>query len=407
MTDRPVIDFDHHSAEFAEDPVARYRELQERCPVAWSPAYGGFWVTTKFDDVAHVAKNDATFSSQRSPHGGEGTPFVIPKHPAKPQHPIEFDPPKSLEYRKVLNRMLSRHEVARMAPRIEEHVTRVIDEFIEDGECDLIHDLTGPVPAAITLDWLGFDAGDWYRFSEPLHDLFAAVPGSERANRGAEGLDFLYRECEALIRRRRAEPADDATTHLINSEIDGRYLDDEGLMAVIFLLIVGGVDTTTSLTGSSLVWLAQNPDERARLAKDRDLIPSATEEFLRVFAPSQSMARTVTEDTEVRGCPMKAGERVLIPWVAANFDEEAFPDALDVQLERSPNRHASFGIGVHRCVGAPLARAMFAEMLEQVLDRLPDYEIDESTLVPYPSKGSQTGWDTVRATFTPGKRLLT
>jgi cytochrome P450 len=400
----PVIDFDHHSAAFAADPVGTYRKIQQECPVAWSDAYGGFWVTSRYADVAQVAKDDATFTSTRTPHGGEGTPFIIPKHPGEPQYPIEMDPPESLEYRRVLNPMLSRHAVAAMAPMIEGHVTRVIDGFIERGECDLIHDLTGPVPAAVTLDWLGFPPEDWYRFSEPLHDLFAAVPDSERAERGAEGLGFLYAQCLDLIAQRRAEPADDATSVLVTTPVAGELLDDEKLMSVIFLLIVGGVDTTTSLTGQSLVWLAQNPEERARLAADRSLVPTATEEFLRVFAPSQSMARTVTTDTEVGGCPMKAGDRVLIPWVAANFDDDAFPDATRVVLDRAPNRHASFGLGVHRCVGAPLARAMFAEMLVQVLDRMPDLVVDPDGLVPYPSKGSQTGWDTAPATFTPGPR---
>lgn len=405
MTTRPVIDFDHHSPEFAVDPVGRYRELQRACPVAWTESHGGFWVTSTYETVARVAKDDATFTSTRTPYGGEGTPFVIPKHPGEPQYPIELDPPESLEYRRVLNPMLSRHAVARMAPMIKDHVTRVIDRFIESGSCDLIKDLTGPIPAAVTLDWLGFDPGDWYRFAEPLHDLFAAAPESERAEQGAAGLGFLYDQCLELISRRREEPTEDATSVLIRSEVGGRLLDDEELMSVIFLLIVGGVDTTTSLTGQTLVWLAQHPEQRARLAADPELMPTATEEFLRVFAPSQSMARTVTTEVSVGGCPMQKGDRVLIPWVAANFDDAQFPEALEVDMGRTPNRHASFGLGVHRCVGAPLARAMFAEMVQQVLDRMGDYTVIEEELVPYPSKGSQTGWDTAPATFTPGPKL--
>lgn len=403
-TTRPVIEFDHHSAEFGKDPIGVYRRLQEECPVAWSDAYGGFWITTTYEDVARVAKDDATFTSQRTPDGGEGTSFVIPKHPGEPQYPIELDPPESLDYRRVLNPMLSRHAVADMAPMIEAHVTRVIDRFIESGSCDLVRDLTGPIPAAITLDWLGFEPGDWYRFAGPLHDLFAAVPDSERADKGAEGLGFLYEQCRALIAARREQPTEDATSTLVSTPVGGRLLTDDELMSVIFLLIVGGVDTTTSLTGQSLVWLAQHPDQRARLAAEPELLVAACEEFLRVFAPSQSMARTVTTDVEVGGCPMSKGDRVLIPWVAANFDDEAFPDATEVVLDRTPNRHASFGLGVHRCVGAPLARAMFAEVVRQVLERMPDYVVDEAGLVPYPSKGSQTGWDSAPATFTPGPR---
>jgi ferredoxin-NADP reductase len=171
---------------------------------------------------------------------------------------------------------------------------------------------------------------------------------------------------------------------------------------VIGLLIAGGVDTTTSLTGSVLVHLSRHPADRQRLIESPDLLDTATEEFLRAFAPSQSMARTAAAGAEIGGCPVHAGERVLIPWVAANHDPAVFADPAEIRLDRDATRHLSFGIGTHRCAGAHLARAMFREMITQVLTRLPDYRVIEDGLVAYPTRGNQTGWDAIPAVFTPG-----
>ena len=173
----------------------------------------------------------------------------------------------------------------------------------------------------------------------------------------------------------------------------------------MFLLIAGGVDTTTSLTGSTLVHLSANPHDRERLIREPDLLDIATEEFLRKFAPSQSMARTVRSDTEIGGCPVGAGERVLIPWVAANHDPSMYPDPDRVLLDRQPRTHLSFGIGSHRCAGAHLARAMFRAMVTAILTRIPDYQVQVEGLVKNESVGSQAGWDSIPVVFTPGTKL--
>ncbi|MEV5448249.1 cytochrome P450, partial [Streptomyces sp. NPDC052644] len=173
---------------------------------------------------------------------------------------------------------------------------------------------TNPLPAAVTLDWLGFPESDWAKLAGPIHDIFAALPGSERAVRGAAGLAYLDQRIRELIVERRAAPTGDAVSYLAaQRRPDGELFDADELVSVIGLLIAGGVDTTTSLTGSTLVHLSRHPEDRQRLIDSPDLLLTATDEFLRVFAPSQSMARTVRTDTEVGGCPVTAGERVLIP----------------------------------------------------------------------------------------------
>ena len=402
---RPTVDFDHHAPEFSADPVRGYRVLRDKCPVAWTDAYGGYWVTTRYADIARIAREDATFSSARGESGGAGTAIVIPRGPGLVQFPIELDPPEAALYRDLINPLLTRPAVDRLAPMVAAHTTAVIDDFIEAGSADLVTDLTNPVPTAVTLDWLGFPRADWKRLAGPIHDIFAAAPGSERGRRGGEALGYMAERIYQLVADRRETPTTDALSWLVAQvKPNGEPFTDDELLSVVFLLIAGGVDTTTSLTGSTLVYLAANPADRERLRREPALLETATEEFLRAFAPSQSMARTVMKDTTVGGCPVAHGERVLIPWVAANHDPEMFPDPERVILDRDPRAHLSFGIGTHRCAGAHLARVMFREMITQVLDRLPDYRVDTAGLVPYESRGNQSGWDAIPVTFTPAPR---
>ncbi|WP_344981289.1 cytochrome P450/oxidoreductase [Streptosporangium fragile] len=400
------VDFDHHSAACTADPVAYYQSFRERCPVGRTPAHGGFVYTTRYADVARIARDDDIFSSSRASTGEDRVAIVIPSGPGLEQYPIELDPPESTGYRDLINPLLTPDAVDRLRPMIARHATRVVDAFVEHGSADFVRDLTNPLPAAVTLDWLGFPEEDWARLAGPIHDIFAAPADSERARRGAEGLVHMERRIRELVRLRRAEPAADATSVLAaRRRPDGTLFGEDELVSVIGLLIAGGVDTTTSLTGSVLVHLSRHPEQRQRLIDSPDLLDTATEEFLRAFAPSQSMARTARTDTEIGGCPVRAGERVLIPWVAANHDPAVFPDPAEIRLDRDATRHLSFGIGTHRCAGAHLARAMFREMITQVLTRLPDFRVLEDGLVPYPTRGNQSGWDAIPAVFSPGPRL--
>jgi cytochrome P450/ferredoxin-NADP reductase len=397
--------FDHHSAECTADPVAYYQAFRERCPVGRTSAHGGFVYTTRHADVVRIARDDDTFSSSRSTPGGDGTAIVIPRGPGLEQFPIELDPPAATDYRDLINPLLTPDAVDRLRPMIARHATRIVDDFIEQGSADFVRDLTNPLPAAVTLDWLGFPAEDWPRLAGPIHDIFAALAGSDRARRGAEGLSYMEQRIRSLCRLRRSEPREDAVSYLVaQTHPDGTPFTEDELVSVIGLLIAGGVDTTTSLTGSVLVHLGRHPADRQRLIESPDLLDTATEEFLRAFAPSQSMARTARVDAEIGGCPVHAGERVLIPWVAANHDPAVFAAPEEIRLDRDATRHLSFGIGTHRCAGAHMARAMFREMITQVLTRLPDYRVISDGLVAYPTRGNQSGWDAIPAVFTPGTR---
>lgn len=400
--------FDHHSPECRDDIVGYYEEFREKCPVGRSTAHeNGYVYLTRYSDVFHVARNDALFSSTRAAGGLEGTAIVIPSGPfgGNMQYPLEMDPPDNFEYRRLLDLILSPAAIDDLRPMIARHASRIVDEFIESGSADMVTALTNPLPSAVTLDWLGFPEEDWMRIGRPIHDVFTSEPGSERAQRAYEGMSYLEQRIAELVTERRANPGTDAISVLVQErKIDGSLFSDAELLSVIGIAVTGGVDTTTSLTGSVLVHLDEHPEMRQQLIDAPDMLIDGTDEFLRRYGSVTAMSRTATTDTDIGGCPVKAGERVLLPWFAANHDPDVFSEPHEVRLDRDASRHLTFGIGTHRCPGAHLARAMFQEMIHQVLTRLPDYKVDRAAVVGYASRGNHMGWDVIPATFTPGVR---
>ena len=179
-----------------------------------------------------------------------------------------------------------------------------------------------------------------------------------------------------VVAQRRAKPGEDLVSYLLNAKFDDHVLDDEHLIGTLRLLLIAGIDTTWSGLGASLWHLATHADDRRRLVAQPELMPTAIEEFLRAYAPV-TMARVVREDTEFKGCPMKAGEGILLSFPAANRDPEMFPDADKVLIDRKENRHAAFGLGIHRCIGSNLARMEMTVGVEQWLRRIPEFELDQ------------------------------
>jgi cytochrome P450 len=395
MEDRcPVVHFDHTSAEHARDPVKSYRALREHGPIVWTSAYGGYFVVTDYEHVFEAARTEDVFSSARNEYGGEGLATVIPKVPVHLHIPVELDPPRSREYRKILNPMTSPAAIEQLKPRIKKVTTWFVDQIIESGECDLA-EVIG-VPAVVTLDWLGMPLDGWRRYAKALHAVLANRPGSPEHTEAVENhLPWITQQIKEHIRRSRQDPKNWIVQH---------GLSDDDAYSMVELLISGGVGTTGSLVSQALVYLSEHPDQRRELQESPELLERAVEEFLRAFSPTQALARTVMRDTELAGCPLHTGDRVLLAWASANRDPAAFDRPDDVDLRRWPNRHAAFGIGVHRCAGAHLGRAMARELIGQVITRMPDYRVDVTALQSYPSQGVNSGWQRIPTTFTPGKR---
>lgn len=393
--------FDHHSPEYVRASHDMFARLRRECPVAHSPLYGGFYVVTRYDDVARVARDDALFSSEWSAdHARLG--LSIPPMPHGHGF-IEMDPPESLKYRRAINPMFSPAAVERALPMIRGYVTAAIDDFIERGECDIVREFADRIPAMTTMGMLGLDVAGWKRYVDYFHHVVSddLEDAAYLERFGAD--NWVLGTLKEMIAERRARPRDDGLTWVINREIDGRPMTDEAAAESLILLMVGGFDTTSALLSNTLLHLSRNPEMRSRLTSDPSLMDGACEEFLRYFSPVQSLARTVTADCQLGGQHLRAGERLLLSWASANLDEKEFSDPEEVRIDRFPNRHQAFGLGTHRCAGSHLARAEFRLAVGEVLRRLPDYVAHPERGEQFRSTGMNNGWFSIPITFTPGR----
>ncbi|MGC5256122.1 cytochrome P450 [Gordonia sp. DT218] len=402
----PVAQFDHHSPEHTESHVAIYKKLRDETPVAWSESHGGFWVLSDYASVYEASRDDDMFSSARhDEYGGPGLAVTVPKAPTQFHIPIEIDPPNSAPYRKLINKVTAPKAAEKLQPLIKHYVTGILDSVIESGEADLA--IVAGVPAMVTVDWLGLDPADYKMYVDAMHTLVSAAPDSPEYRHAADvAVPQVERTVRAHIAHRRDNPTDDITTYFIDSDVNERKMTDDEIYSILELIISGGVGTTASLVTQSLVWLYQNPEVRTQLIEEPSMLDVAIEEFLRVFSPTQALGRTIMEDADFHGCPVRKGDRALLSWASANRDQEQFADPDEVDITRWPNRHIAFGVGVHRCAGLYIAKGLAREIFTQVFERMGDYVVDLENMVTYPDQGTNAGFHSIPVTFTPGERLL-
>jgi cytochrome P450 len=407
MSERPSVTYDHHSPEHAVGAVDLHADLRARCPVAWTDSYGGFWVASAHEPCVQAAKDLERF---RSDHDVEGERegyrgITIPSLPNQRFIPSEADPPEFWEYRRLLQPWFAPGVAERWEPFVRDHVTECLDRHVESGRIDLVLDVANPVPAAVTLAFVGLPPGDWERFADPLHASAYAPPGTPEKQAAIAAIGELAAGLRDVVADRRAAPRDDLATAVATAEIGGAPIAVDRAVDVLQLVVAGGVDTTTALLANTFVWLSEHPDVRQRLLDEPALMPVAREEFLRYFTPTQATARTAGVDVELGGATVAAGERVLLSWAAANRDPAVFDDPEHVHIDRAPNRHLTFGAGPHRCLGTHFARMNIRVVLEEVLSRIPDYVVDTSAAERYRTIGVINGWIRVPATFTPAARV--
>jgi cytochrome P450 len=398
-----TVDFDHHSPTMPEHNWEVFAELRAKCPVAYTEAHDGFWMISGHDEVQAAARDDATFSSVNDLDKMKG--IALPAMPAKAGI-IETDPPFFLHLRKAFVPWFSPGAAEARRADIQQITDYCIDQVIERGSCDITEDITSPVPGLLTLQLLGFSPAE----SERLGDLFhrhAYVPPNtpERDQLDCDiealGVDLYQRAVAA----RDAPPSRDFLSFMANVDVGGRRLTAEEITENAFLVLAGGIDTTTTLTTNTLLYLDEHPELRGRLLEDGAFRNLAFDEFLRYFSPIQGLARTVTKDCQWAGQQLHRYDRVWLSWASANHDETAFADPETVKLDRYPNRHLAFGVGIHRCIGANLAKVSWQTMLTSILTRMPDYQIDRAACRRFPTIGVVNGWIGTPATFTSGPRL--
>ncbi|HEY5853385.1 MAG TPA: cytochrome P450 [Aldersonia sp.] len=402
--------FDRHAPEYRDQFLPITQEMQSKCPMAWSDTHGGHWVAAGSQEVFALARS-ADVSTDHDIHGrrrgykGIAIP-TMERATGVRGGILEMDDPEHREFRGLLNPYLSPAAVQRWIPFVDEVIRAALNERIESGRIDFVDELANIVPAVLTLAMMGIPIAKWTIYNEPVHAAVYTPPDSPDIPRIAElhramGLDLLTNLFEI-----RQNPRPGLIDAVANVEVLGEKPDDMELLGILSLIIGGGFDTTTALTAHALEWLSQNAAERERLSSEREtLLDSATEEFLRYFTPAPGDGRTFSGNCEYAGTDFKEGERLWLSWAMANRDPELFTDPNGIELERRGNRHFSFGLGIHRCIGSNMARMVFKRMLLAVLDRMPDFACAAETTVHYDTIGVIQGMRHLPATFTPGSRI--
>ena len=364
-----VEHFDHHDPRLGRDPDELFDAMVRKCPVAHSDRHGGFWVVSGYDETKFILQNPELFTSEQSvrvPKGEETLPLP----------PIEIDPPRHAKYRSVLAPAFSPRSIKALEAGIRELTGTLIGGFSDDKQCELVADLAAPLPTGIFTQIMGLpieDAGQFYAWKNIINHESRTDNDPDAAGRATrEAIAYLKEVLDA----RRAQPRDDIATQLVQAELGGDPIEEDEMLRMAFLLFLGGLDTVTSALTFAFAHLATHPDDRDQVAANPDIIPSATEELLRRNAVIM-IGRVASEDVEVSGHQFKAGDRILCNAIAANRDPRQFPDAERALLDRAPNRHVTFGMGPHRCVGSHLARLELHIVLEEFHKRIPDYRLPD------------------------------
>lgn len=384
--------YDPYDPRVHENPFSIYRELRDQHPVYFN-SEKNFWALSRFGDVMSAVNDAETFSSADGitiEGGGNLLPMMI-----------MMDPPKHDRLRGIVNRAFTPRRIAELEPRIRKLAAGLIDEFAATGGGDLVDAVASPIPSLIIAEFLGVPGEDRDKFrkwSDAAVRQDPSVPGTQKE--GAESARALYEYFGQVIEERRKSPQDDLVTALIQAEVDGEHLAPDELLGFCFLLLVAGNETTTNLISNGAIAFAEHPDQRRDLVTDPTLLPNAVEECLRYDGPVQGLARTTTREIEIHDQKLKAGEKVLLLYGAANRDERQFenPDVFDIR--RKAIRHLALGQGTHFCLGASLARMEARVAFDELLKRMPEYGLVAGGR-EYLHSGPIRGLDRLEIEFAP------
>jgi len=286
--------------------------------------------------------------------------------------PITSDPPEHKAWKHAVLPPFMPDEIAKLEPVARDTCEALIDAF-PPGGCDVAEMYTRHIPVRIIAHMLGLPEEDGDLFRRWIHAILeVGIVDSSVVLPNVREMHVYFADA---IAQRRVKPTDDLICRLMRTTINGQPAQPEHVIGMLRLLLIAGIDTTWSAIGAALWHLAEHPDDAARLRAAPALMPTAIEEFLRAYAPV-TMAREVVKDTVVQGCPMKAGHMVLLSFPAANRDPAMFPDSDRVILDRTENRHAAFGLGIHRCIGSSLARMEMTVAIETFLRRISSFRLN-------------------------------
>jgi hypothetical protein len=387
MTDirKPVesllTDYDIFEPSFVANPYPGYSEIREsECPIARTERYEGSWLPTRYEDVVALAQEYEIFTSRGI--------LVMPPPPGQAEGayggvaapPITSDPPDHHWHRRLILPVFAPQAVAKYEQSTRDLCNALIDEFIDKGKADAAADYAQHIPVRVISNMLGVPLDMEEQFTGWVRGVLENMTDMELRKRSRLAIIEYFL---AQVEDRKKNPREnDLISELMNTEVEGKKVPIEYVLGVCNLMLVAGIDTTWSAIGSVMWHMAQHPEHRQQLRENDDLWPTAIEELLRVYAPV-TMARIVDRDIEFQGCPMKAGDRVLMAFPAANRDPRQFENPDEVILDREHNRHVAFGSGIHRCAGSNLARLEVRVALQTWLERIPEFELVDPATVTW------------------------
>ncbi|OBH49251.1 cytochrome P450 [Mycobacterium sp. E2479] len=352
--------------------------------------------------MAALSTHAAILDAQRQPALFSSAGGMRPDYPPMP-FMIDMDDPEHLRRRKLVNEGFTRKGVHARLPSIAKLCDTLIDSVCERGECDFVRDLAAPLPMIVIGEMLGVlpeEHDMLLRWSDNLMTV-----GSHLDAEGLQAMTDTFESftafCTDAIARRRSEPGADLISTLVRAEIDGYRLSDEEIVLETLLILLGGDETTRHTLSGGTAQLLRHLDQWTALRGDPTLLPGAVEEMLRWTTPAKNMCRTLTADTLFHGAELCEGEKVMMLYESANFDETIFGDPENFRIDRKPNNHITFGFGPHFCLGNQLARIEIITMMDRLLARLPDLRLTDDGDLPLRASNNVSGVEKMPVTFTP------
>lgn len=377
------------SAATWPDPWPMYRTLRDHDPVHHvhtdNPDHD-YYVLSRHADIWAAARDHRTFSSAKGLTVNYGELEMIGLTDNPPM--VMQDPPVHTEFRKLVSRGFTPRQVEAVEPKVREFVIERIERLRADGGGDIVAELFKPLPSMVVAHYLGVPESDRGQF-DGWTDAIVAANTADGGIGGAletlgDALGGMMAYFTALIEKRRTQPEDDTVSHLVAAGVgaDGDIAGVLSILAFTFTMVTGGNDTTTGMLGGSVQLLHRHPDQRRLLVENPELIAESVDEFLRLTSPVQGLARTATSDVTLGDTTIPTGRKVLLLYGSGNHDERQYgPDADDLDVRRRPRNILTFSHGAHHCLGAAAARMQSRVALEELLCRIPEFEVDLDRVV--------------------------
>ncbi|SCW60029.1 Cytochrome P450 [Sphingobium faniae] len=373
-----VVDFDYlHPAGIEQgDVYTAWQRLYDGPDIVWTPCNGGHWILTRGEDIKAVQENFEVFSHEV---------FTIPRGSSPVRMPpLTVDPPLHARYRAILNPFFTPTRVRTMREQAEQLTRDLIAAIKPKGRCEFVNDFARVMPVTMFLGIVDLPVGHREQFVEWGVTFMTSTDSREKLGAQEKVVAYLQK----VLDQRHADPGDDLLSKIAAWRDNPRFQGEYEVIGMAVLIYFGGLDTVANMLSFITRYLAENPDQRRRLIEQPEIIPQATEEFLRRFGLSNT-GRLITRDFDYRGVPFKRDEMVMVPISMSSMDDRLYNRPLDINFDRNPT-HNTFGNGAHKCVGSPLARAEIQVFLREWLAALPDFRLDPDT-PPVTHSGSVNG----------------